>query len=56
MCALILSLCGVEDSVVAEEYALTALGIEDKVASIIAEVRPEGPGISKEEERFFSAK
>ncbi len=56
ICALILSLCGVQDSIVAHEYALTALGIEDKVASIITEIRPNGPGISEEEERFFSSR
>lgn len=55
ICALVLSLCGVEDGIVAQEYALTALGIEEKVASIIAEIRPDGPGITAEEERFFGA-
>ena len=56
VCALILSICGVPDNIVAHEYALTAVGIEDKIASIITEIRPSGPGISEEEERFFSSR
>ncbi|KAH6615779.1 tyrosine phosphatase family-domain-containing protein [Chaetomium sp. MPI-SDFR-AT-0129] len=56
ICALILSLCGVENVVVAQEYALTTLGIQEKVAQIIQEIRPNGPGITKEEESFFSAR
>jgi protein tyrosine phosphatase len=56
ICALILSICGVEDSIVGHEYALTAVGIEDKIASIIAEIRPDGPGISKEEDHFFGSR
>lgn len=57
ICALILNLCGVEDRIVAHEYALTALGsIEDKIASIIAEIRPHGPGISEQEKRFFGSR
>ena len=56
ICALVLSICGVDDSIVAHEYALTTLGIKDKIASIIAEIRPNGPGISEEEERFFSSR
>ncbi len=55
-CALILNICGVSDNIVAHEYALTALGIEDKIASIITEIWPNGPGISEEEERFFSSR
>jgi protein tyrosine/serine phosphatase len=56
ICALVLSICGVDDSTVAHEYALTTLGIKDKIVSIIAETRPNGPGISEEEERFFSSR
>ncbi|KAH6637305.1 tyrosine phosphatase family-domain-containing protein [Chaetomium tenue] len=56
ICALILSLCGVEDSIIAHEYALTALGIEDKIASIIADIRPNGPGLSEQEKRLFGAR
>jgi len=35
ICALVLSLCGVADDVVAHEYALTALGLRDSQESII---------------------
>ena len=56
ICALILNICGVQDSIVAHEHGLTALGVEDKIASIITEIRPNGPGISEEEERFFSSR
>ena len=56
ICALILSLCGVQDSIIADEYALTALGIAQKVKDIISEMRPNGPAISAEEECFFGSK
>jgi len=56
LCAIILSLAGVDDDIVAQEYALTTEGIREKVVSVIAEIRPGGPGITKEEERFFSAR
>jgi len=56
LCAIILSLAGVDDDIVAQEYALTTEGIREKVVSIIAEIRPGGPGITIEEERFFSAR
>jgi protein tyrosine/serine phosphatase len=56
ICALILSLCGVEDTIIADEYALTAVGIAQKVKEIILEMRPNGPGISSEEERFFGSR
>lgn len=35
ICALVLSLCGVADDVVAHEYALTALGLRDSQEGII---------------------
>jgi len=53
---MILSICGVPDHVVAHEYALSAVGLADKVASIINTMRPNGPGISEKEERFFGAR
>ncbi|KAH6652579.1 tyrosine phosphatase family-domain-containing protein [Truncatella angustata] len=56
ICSLILSLCGVADDLIAHEYALTAVGIREKIAQIITEIRPNGPGISEEEKRFFGSK
>lgn len=56
ICAVILSLCGVENEIIAQDYALTSLGIQEKVAQIIKEIRPDGPGITREEENFFSAR
>lgn len=56
ICALVLSICGVEDTIVAYEYALTALGLKSKIAQIIVEMRPHGPSISEEEQRFFGSR
>ncbi|EFQ30440.1 uncharacterized protein GLRG_05584 [Colletotrichum graminicola M1.001] len=56
ICALILSLCGVDDSIVAHEYAITVLGLREKVAAIIAEIHPDGTGMTEVETRFFGSK
>lgn len=36
ICALILSLCGVEDEIVAHEYSLTDIGLKPRHAEIVA--------------------
>ena len=38
ICALILSLCGVEDEVIAHEYSLTNLGFKPRRAATIREI------------------
>ncbi|KAF5649811.1 tyrosine phosphatase [Fusarium tjaetaba] len=54
--ALILSLCGVDSSLVAHEYALSSSGLKEKIAAIVKEMRPDGPGLSEEESRFFGSR
>jgi len=56
ICALILSICGVEDDIVAHEYALTALGRQRKIAQIMLEIRPHAPSMTEEEQRFFGSR
>ena len=56
MCAVILSLCGVSDAIVAHEYSLSTTGLEAKIASITAEIRPDGSGLTEEEIRFFGSR
>lgn len=41
ICALILSLCGVEDEIVAHEYSLTNLGLKSRHLEIIAHLKNE---------------
>lgn len=41
ICALILSLCGVEDEIVAHEYSLTDLGLKSRHAEIISHLTSE---------------
>lgn len=38
ICALILSLCGVEDEAVAHEYSLTELGLQERKEEFIKEL------------------
>ncbi|KAK3686137.1 protein-tyrosine phosphatase-like protein [Podospora appendiculata] len=53
ICALILSIRGVQDSIMTHEFGLTALGVGEKVADMITTLRPDNPGLTEREARFL---
>ncbi|KAK3328572.1 protein-tyrosine phosphatase-like protein [Cercophora scortea] len=56
ICALILSICGVQDSIITHEFRLTALGVGKKVADMITTLRPDNPGLTERGARFLGCR